>query len=85
MPATIIRADGTTAPLIADKEMFSLDTLQGVVGGLIEIVRLIDPENIMVVNEEGLLLALPYNHTASVIAHRMIVGDVLVCNSKMIE
>jgi hypothetical protein len=55
---------------------FTLDELQEFVGGYIEIVRL--RKALMYVNEEGLIHGLSYNHKASILAGKRIVGDVLV-------
>lgn len=63
---------------------FQLDELKEIVGGWIEIVRCPD-DWIMVVNEEGQLLNLPYNPVASLIAGQPIVGDVLYCKSRQIK
>lgn len=57
---------------------YSLEELQGFVGGHIEIVR-IDDERLMVVNEEGKLNELPINSIATYLARELIVGDVFVC------
>lgn len=65
---------------------FSLEELQTVVGGYIEIVYLDDGE-IMVVNEEGKLNGLSVNGVATsyLLTHSdcndIIVGDVIVCDS----
>ena len=63
---------------------FELDVMQGIVGGLIEIVRLKDGY-IMVCNEEGLLEGLEVNEKASKLAGYKIVGNVLVCPSSMVK
>ena len=65
-------------------EDFSLDELQGIVGGFIEIVHLADGR-VMVVNEEGKLDGLPVNQKASDLYPDLIVGDVLVCSLKQIK
>lgn len=62
---------------------FSLEELQNIVGGYIEIVRLPN-DQIMVVNEEGHLLGLDFNHRATIISHQLIIGDVLVCHSNQV-
>lgn len=62
---------------------FTLEELQGFVGGYIELVRM-EGQIDMFLNEEGLLQELPYNPIASVLAsqgtgHQMnIVGDVIM-------
>jgi len=71
----------------------SLKEMQDVVGGYIELVRL-DNGDYLVVNEEGILLNLRYNHLASehLIAHaknytgpKRIVGDAFIIQSKHIQ
>lgn len=68
----------------ANTEYFTLEEMQGIVGGLIEFVYL-DDNRIMVVNEEGLLLHLGLNSRASKIAGRLIVGNVMVCDNSQIR
>lgn len=65
---------------------FSLKELKEIVEGYIEIVYLKDGR-LMVVNEEGKLLGLPVNHNASNLVdwRDVIVGNVLVCDSKEIK
>lgn len=67
---------------------FTLEELQTIVDGHIEIVQIGD-ERIMVVNEEGRLLNLPHNYTASRITSALgivnIVGNVLVCHTSMVK
>lgn len=55
-----------------------LEELQKQVEGYIECVTLIPGKLVMVVNEEGLILELPYNMSASIIARRNIVGNALI-------
>ena len=83
--AMLVKSDGAFIPTEpANGRDFSLNELQAFVGGLIDIVRL--PDNrIMVVNDEGLILDLPMNHTASRISGGYIAGDVLVCQSKEVR
>lgn len=65
-----------------NNEDFSLEEVQAIVGGYVEIVRLENPKLIMLVNEEGLIHGLSNNVHASVMAQRLIVGTVLVCESR---
>lgn len=78
--AQYIKADGTTSE-IAPKNAyrgFTLEELQPLIGGYIEIVYLADGRR-MVVNEEGLIHKLPFNKTASrLYPHSPIVGNVLI-------
>lgn len=70
---------------------FKFEELQKIVGGYIEIVNL-DDNHIMVVNEEGKLMDLPYNQKATYLYQNRfigcsdyIVGNVLVCETSMIK
>lgn len=56
----------------------TLEALQKAVGGYIETVRLRVDNAVMIVNEEGLLLGLPFNAAASALAGQTIVGAALV-------
>jgi len=83
--ARLIKPDGTTQERIepTNRKVFMLAEMQKYVGGYIEFVYLPNDE-IMVVNEEGLLKGLPFNDVASLIAKRTIVGDALIINSDQI-
>ena len=87
MADTIYKTDDTTqetAP--ADGRAYTLAELQAIVGGLIELVYMPgDNARVMVVNEEGVLRDLPANWTATGLAGRPIVGDVLVCDDSAIR
>lgn len=78
-----IKTNGAIQEVLINKEE-RLDKLQELVGGYIELVYLAD-NKVMVVNEEGLIHGLPYNHTASMIAKQDIVGNVVVCNRNEIN
>lgn len=83
--AKIIRTDGTEISIEPKNgKDFKLNELQPIVGGYIEIVH-IEGDNLMVVNEEGKLERLPLNVKATELARQVIVGDVLVCNKRMIQ
>ena len=56
----------------------TLEALQKAVGGYIETVRLRVDNAVMIVNEEGLLLGLPYNTIASGFAGQSIVGTAII-------
>ena len=92
MKAQIIYADGRVTPFKPKNGTdFSLEELQNVVGGYIEILDLRNGQ-IIVVNEEGKLKGLPVNQIATE-AYCMrfqpygdiIVGDVVLCNKKMVK
>lgn len=83
--AVLIKADGKRQKVEPKNgEKFKLEELQGYVDGYIEAI-ILDDDTVMVVNEEGKLLGLPYNQLASIKFlqekgyHEPIVGDVLVC------
>jgi hypothetical protein len=90
MKAKIYKADGSIIDVKPNNGTdFSLEELQEIVGGYIEIVSLMDDE-IMVINEEGKLIDLPFNETATQMYQEVdgfydyIAGDVLVCDSNMV-
>ena len=86
--AWLIKANGERKEIAPKNGTdFTADELHGYVGGYIEIVRF--RNEIMVVNEEGKLYGLPYNHNATILARWKgydddIVGDVVVCHKKMV-
>lgn len=90
--AEIIKTDGMRQPVQpANGTDFTLEEMQAIVGGDIELVFLNETE-IMVVNEEGKINNLAYNPAATHIfkgnhpgASDYIVGDVLVCNDEQIK
>lgn len=88
--ATIYGTDGSIKEVQPKNGTdFSLEELQGVVDGYVELIGLSD-DRLMVVNEEGKLIGLPINGNATVLARLegyddIIVGDVLVCDSAMIK
>ncbi len=75
----------------ANDGVYTLEELQAIVGGHIEIVALSDGR-LMVCNEEGKLLGLPFNAKATALfakGGRMwfdpVAGDVLVCAPNYLE
>lgn len=83
--AKIIKSDGTERNVEPrNGGDFSLSEMQRIVGGFIEIVTLKDGQ-LMVVNEEGMLLEMPYNQKASELYGQPVVGNVLVCNDDQIK
>lgn len=92
MNARIIRPDGKTENVVpADGLHFSLQELQSIVDGLIQIVHL-DEETLLVINEEGKWMGLKENPTATLIYHKFrplthdfIVGVALLCDISQIE
>ena len=85
--AMILAADGSKSMVVNEDGTTvgtTLDDLQQIVAGYIELVYLSDSE-IMVVNEEGLLKGLPPNREASLLAQRPIVGDVVIVDQDEID
>ncbi len=66
---------------------FSLEELQKIVGGYIEIVSL-NRETILVCNENGKQMKLPFNVNATWLLARprdFVVGNVLICHTSQIK
>lgn len=62
---TVIYPDGAFKEFIFKGDLPELEEMQEVVGGLIELVSPKKDDWILIVNEEGLLLSLDYNETAT--------------------
>lgn len=96
--ATIYKTDGSKEPLLLDKET-SLETLQKIVGGLIEVIHIIDELESsrigkpvgcdLVINEEGRLLDLPINPWSRLVGLNSIWeaedfrGDIILVNGRL--
>jgi len=68
---------------------FTLEELQGAVGGYIELLRL-EGDRFLVLNEDGRAFGLEVNATASLLARRVgvagpIVGTAVVCPAPMVD
>jgi hypothetical protein len=84
MKAKILKTTGEVLEVEPkNKTDFSLEELQEIVGGYIEIVQLGD-RKVMVVNEDGVFFNLPINTKATNLYNSVIVGDVLICKSNQI-
>jgi hypothetical protein len=89
----LISSDGTVTPLSPENgKSFNLKELQDHVGGYIEVfpmpkAKSRDIKRIMVMNEEGRLHGLPKNVVASAAfgPEGHIVGDVVICPSRMLK
>jgi hypothetical protein len=57
---------------------------QVAVGGMVEVITLSE-DQVLLVNEEGLLHGLPENRIASLMARRLIVGDVVYLEGDEIQ
>lgn len=81
--ATLIKTDGSEE---TQYECRGLTSKQDAVGGLIEIVRLQEPEGyVLVVNEEGLIHDLPHNELASHLAGQYIAGNALMMRHEELD
>ncbi len=63
--AHVIKVNGTVIEVRPAKSQFTLEELQGYVGGPIELVKTRSPKRDLYLHEEGLLLGLPINYKAS--------------------
>jgi hypothetical protein len=70
----------TSIKWIKDKKP-TMKELQDEVGGFTELLSLKDGSQ-MIMDEEGTLKNKPLNYTASLMAGRMIVGDVVILSEK---
>lgn len=91
MYALVVSENGGEWPILpANGEKFTLEELQMIVGGYIEIVHLTD-KTLMVLDEEGKLKGKKMNLYATGLFRRLkqvqdyIVGDVMIVPSKMID
>jgi hypothetical protein len=75
--ALLIKTNGTQNP---NYEAETLAQMQKAVGGFIEPIYIND--KVILVNEEGLIMNLEYNETASEMCGQALVGDVLVLTQK---
>lgn len=89
--AVIYKANGERETVFPDNgKDFKLEQLQKIVGGYIDMLG-VGGDEIMVFNDEGKLMGLPYNREATEIYRKafqtddFIVGDVLVCKDNEIE
>jgi len=92
MEAKIIKTDGTELVSTPNNGVhYTLEESQAIVGGFIEYLYL-DADTVMVVNEEGLNMGLPFNLGATTIAREklktnniFLVGEILMCSRKMLR
>jgi len=84
--AIILRANGKRDDIKPQNgTKLSLEQLQKVVGGYIEIIPAPNCHNILIANEEGQIYNLPINVQASKIAQKTIVGDIVLCLQSEIQ
>lgn len=88
--AKLYKTDGTILEVVpANGTDFQLKELQKIVGGYVEIIPVLNGK-IMALDEEGKLKGKPVNDDATMIFmqagfYDTIVGDVLVCDSEMVQ
>ncbi len=82
---TLYKTDGSKEITECDEgNGYSLEFLQKMVDGYIELIMMPETSEVMVVNEEGIVLSKPYNEMATHLAEKArkfrapIYGDVLV-------
>ena len=101
MKSEVIRASGSRDPIEpANRKSFTLEELQAIVGGTIDIKQLPRTGGMMVLNDNGKIMtpALPVNDVASKIWQEnypiaefpigndeTIVGDVLICDMRWLR
>ena len=86
----LIKADGTTVEVSPKNGTdYTLEELQGFVGGFIEVIPAYEKGHVLVINEEGKLNNLPRNGRATDLADiylwDCIVGDALFCKSEEVR
>jgi hypothetical protein len=86
---TVYKSNGKIEDKSFSKKNVTLKEMQEVVGGYIEFLYLKN-NLVMIVNEEGKMIGLPYNPKATLLVQEnnindIIVGDVLVVNQKLIK
>lgn len=81
-----IKTDGQQLPITPqNSKHFTLEELQTYVGGYVEMITLPDGKK-MIMNEEGRINNLKINPQASILTSGItIVGDVVICDSKLLE
>lgn len=78
MTYALIKTDGSVSLDSAPVEDLTVTKLHELIGcDVYDIVRCDDL--LMLVDDCGVLMGRPYNVTASLIAHRLVVGDVILC------
>ena len=89
MEAIIIKPNEENVEVVERDKPFKLEELQKLVGGLIEVVphaiENMGLKKLMVVNEEGLILDLPYNEQASNLLGYGIKGTAVIIDEGLLE
>ena len=83
----LLKTDNTIELIEPKDKNFSLEEMQGYVGGLIELYPHRINKNIIIIicNEEGLIKNLPYNNLAKLILGVDLVGNVIVSPTNLDE
>lgn len=89
--ATLIRSSGERLDLIPANDLFECEELQRAVGGYIDMLTLPD-SSVLVFNDDGKLIGLPYNEEATRLARLAgimpsdyVVGDVVLCSERELD
>lgn len=92
MNTRIIKSDGIEIEILPENgKDFSLEEMQKIVGGYVEIIGCNDQNFVCILNEEGKIQELPLNEKATALVNKIIapddfiVGDVLVAELKYIQ
>ena len=86
----VYKSNGSVEDRVFSKKNVTLKEMQEIVGGYIEFIYLRKDNLVMVVNEEGKIMGLPFNAKATQLVKEcnindIIVGDVLVINQSLIK
>lgn len=71
-------------PMPANGKTWTLDEVQGLVGGYVQLIQL-DDGLTMLVDEEGRMKGLPLNQGASLLSGHPVVGTALIFPKKMLK
>ncbi len=91
--ATLIKTNGVITTVTPENQpYFTLEEMQGYVGGLIQLIN-ISGNRLMICNEEGKIEGLPLNRYASYLAMKngvlfegdYIAGNILICHNDEVE
>ena len=90
LESVVVTASGEKRFVNPKEKVFSLEELQKIVGGYIEIISLPNLKKKIVLNEEGKINNLPINHFATTLfrdaykTNDYIVGTVLICDNNLL-
>lgn len=84
--ATLIHPDGRSETIVGEgrNKVLTLDQIQKAVDGYFQFAPTYGRDNVLV-NEDGRMRGMKYNHVASNMAGQELVGPVLFCSDTEIE